>query len=155
MFRNYMAATLRNVARNRLYFYTNVAGLTGAITAALLIGLFVHDELTYERFIPNCANVYILSTVVTPPEGHGPLVSLPSEPDIASWLVDYPAVAEVARMVPARVAVRHGDFIATEKLYWADPTLFSVLHLPVHAGVLKTALARPDEIGRASCRESV
>ncbi|HWM66745.1 MAG TPA: ABC transporter permease [Steroidobacteraceae bacterium] len=140
-----MASALRNVARNRLYFYTNVIGLAVAITAALLIGLFVHDELTYERFIPNSANVYIVTTVVTPPEGHGPLEALPSEPDVASWLkLDLPAVAQVARMVSAHLEVRRGDFISTQTVYWADPALFSILHLPVYAGTLKTALARPD-----------
>jgi len=145
MFRNYMASALRNVARNRLYFYTNVIGLAVAITAALLIGLFVHDELTYERFIPNSANVYIVTTVVTPPEGHGPLEAVPSEPDVASWLkLDLPAVAQVARMVSAHLEVRRGDFISTQTVYWADPALFSILHLPVYAGTLKTALARPD-----------
>jgi putative ABC transport system permease protein len=140
-----MTATLRNVARNRLYFYTNVIGLAVAITAALLIGLFVHDELTYERFIPNSANVYLVSTVVTPPEGHGSLESLPAEPDVASWLkLDLPAVTQAARLVPAHLEVRRRDFISTETVYWADPALFSILRLPVHAGSLETALARPD-----------
>src|ERR1700742_1741282 len=103
----YMQGTLRNVARHRLYFYTNVIGLAVAITAALLVGLFVHDELTYERFIPNSANVYLVSTVVTPPEGHRSLESLPSEPDVASWLkLDLPAVTQAARLVPAHLEVR-------------------------------------------------
>jgi putative ABC transport system permease protein len=145
MFRNYMTGTLRNVARNRLYFYTNVIGLAVAITAALLIGLFVDDELTYERFIPNSANVYLVSTVATPPEGHGSLESLPAEPDVASWLkLDLPAVTQAARLVPAHLEVRRRDFISTETVYWADPALFSILRLPVHAGSLETALARPD-----------
>ena len=41
MFRNYLAAALRNLFRNRAYAAVNILGLTLAFTTAILIALFV------------------------------------------------------------------------------------------------------------------
>jgi len=41
MFRNYLAAALRNLARNRFYAALNISGLAVGFSAALLIVLFV------------------------------------------------------------------------------------------------------------------
>ncbi len=46
MFRNYLAASIRNLLRNRLYTAINIAGLGVGLAAALLIGLFIRDELS-------------------------------------------------------------------------------------------------------------
>jgi putative ABC transport system permease protein len=145
MLRNYLAVALRHLAHNGVFFSINLIGLAVGIAAALLIALFVRDEFTYERFIPGFRHVYLVSTIVTPPEGHASLESLPTESDVASWLkLDIPAVTGSARLVPTQLEVRRGDFTAVETVYWADPDFFSLLHLPVYAGNLQTALARPD-----------
>jgi len=49
MFRNYLAAALRNLVRNKLYAGINIIGLTVGFAAALLIALFVADETSYDR----------------------------------------------------------------------------------------------------------
>ena len=53
MLRHYLALALRNTARTKLYAAISVIGLAIGFGAATLIGLYVHDELSYERFIPN------------------------------------------------------------------------------------------------------
>ena len=63
MFRNYLAAALRNFARNRLYAAINVVGLSIGFAAVLLIGLFVWHETTFDRFIPG----HEASTAFPPP----------------------------------------------------------------------------------------
>jgi putative ABC transport system permease protein len=145
MLRNYAAAALRNLARNPLYSLTNLIGLAVGIAAAALIALYVRDEFNYETFIPDYRNIYLVETILTPPEGHAPLESLPGQMIVASWLrLDVPAVAHVARILPVRLGFRRGEVEAMETLFWADPDLFSILKLPVYAGSLKDALARPD-----------
>ena len=145
MLRNYAAAALRNLARNPLYSLTNLIGLAVGIAAAALIALYVRDEFNYETFIPDYRNIYLVETIATPPEGHTPLEALVGQMIVASWLrLDVPAVAQVARILPARLSFRRGDVEAMETLFWADPDLFSILKLPVYAGSLKDALARPD-----------
>jgi putative ABC transport system permease protein len=48
MFSNYLAAALRNLARNRLYAGIDIIGLAVGFAAAILMGLFVRDEFTLQ-----------------------------------------------------------------------------------------------------------
>ena len=144
MLRNMMLASLGNLARNRLYAAINIGGLAIALAAAILIGLFVRDDLTFDRFIPGFRQVYRLSMSLGPPQG-APLPLAEARSDFAAFLkADFRGVQSVARLAPGQPVVRHGQVEAAEKLYWADPSIFEVLPLPAYAGDLKTALARPD-----------
>ena len=61
MFRSYLAAALRNLARNRLYAGINIVGLSVGFATALLIALFVRHEVTFDSFIPGYEHIYKLS----------------------------------------------------------------------------------------------
>src|SRR6185436_1712328 len=61
MWRNYLAAALRNLFRNRAYAAINILGLAVGFAAAILIGLFVRDELSYDRMWPDADRMYRLS----------------------------------------------------------------------------------------------
>src|SRR3569833_3984236 len=67
MFRNYLVTALRNLKRNRRYAAISIAGLAVAFAAAILIGVFVRDDLTTDRFIPGHADVYRLSINLVAP----------------------------------------------------------------------------------------
>jgi putative ABC transport system permease protein len=53
MLRNYFKIALRNLLKNKGYTFINVAGLATGMAVALLIGLWVWDELTYNRYHKN------------------------------------------------------------------------------------------------------
>ena len=61
MFRNYLAAALRNLSRNRLYGGVMIAGMAVAFASAILIGLYLRHELTYDRFIPGHGRVFVIN----------------------------------------------------------------------------------------------
>ena len=52
MLRNYFLVTFRNLIKNRLYSFINIAGLAIGITCSILIILWVSDELSYDKNIP-------------------------------------------------------------------------------------------------------
>jgi putative ABC transport system permease protein len=149
MFGNYLAAALRNLARNRLYAGVTIVGLAVGFAAALLIGLYVRDELTYDRFIPGHERVYLFTQTLVLPAAR-PIESATTPMMLAKPLkADFPQIAEVARLTPSYFpsAVRRGDFTATEQnTYWADPQVFRVLPLPALAGDLVHALEPPDGV---------
>jgi putative ABC transport system permease protein len=58
MFKNYLFVAIRNLLKNSLYSFINIAGLAIGITCTLLILLWVHDELTYDRFLPKADRLY-------------------------------------------------------------------------------------------------
>ncbi len=50
MIRNYFTVAWRNLARHRGYSFLNIAGLGAGMAVALLIGLWVWDELSYNTY---------------------------------------------------------------------------------------------------------
>ncbi|MPR37374.1 FtsX-like permease family protein [Cytophagaceae bacterium SJW1-29] len=53
MLRNYFKIALRNLARNKGYSFINISGLAVGMAVAMLIGLWVYDELTYDHYHKN------------------------------------------------------------------------------------------------------
>src|SRR5689334_1342774 len=50
MFRNYLKISLRHAKKNKGFSLINIFGLSSGITCAILILLWVKDEITYNRF---------------------------------------------------------------------------------------------------------
>ena len=50
MFKNYLKIILRNISKNKLYSFINISGLAIGMTSAILILLWVQDELSYDKF---------------------------------------------------------------------------------------------------------
>jgi putative ABC transport system permease protein len=60
MFGNYLQIALRNLGKSKIYSFINISGLAIGITCALLILLWVQDELTYDRWMPKYDKVFRL-----------------------------------------------------------------------------------------------
>ncbi len=58
MFRNFLIVTLRNLRKNGLYSFINIAGLSIGIVCSLLILLWVNDETSFDKFIPKSEKLY-------------------------------------------------------------------------------------------------
>jgi putative ABC transport system permease protein len=147
MFANYLAAAFRNLARNWLYAGVMVLGLSIGMATAMLVALFVRDELTFDQFIPGHEQVYRIYMVST--MGGTPNVSLDNiQPMVAptAKLAD-PRIVAAARLVQAfpQVRAKPGDTpIVDQSFAWADPEIFKVLPLPALSGDPATALEQPD-----------
>src|SRR3954470_1903104 len=53
MYKSYFKIGWRNLAHNKGYSFINIGGLALGMTAAILIGLWIHDELMFNRFHKN------------------------------------------------------------------------------------------------------
>lgn len=151
MFRNYLAAALRNLLRNRLYAAINIVGLAVGLAGALLIALFIRDEYSYDAWIPGHERTFIVGNEFSGSEFT--LTTDGSFDKLAGWMrADLPQIETVARLSkrpmaqPPMAGIRHGEIEGSERLYWADPGIFAVLPLPALAGDLAIALERPDGI---------
>ncbi len=60
MFRNYLAAALNNLSRNRLYAAISILGLAVGMAAAILTGLYIRDELTFDHFVPGHDSIWVV-----------------------------------------------------------------------------------------------
>ena len=129
-------------------------GITGTLVgfaAALLIALYVHAELSYDRFFPGNRDVYLLTETKDVIDRR----LLPerwddSFPDLAEKLSpQFSQIAAVARVMTADnpPQIRFGQAKADETDFlWVDPSFFQVMPLKSLAGDPQTALATPDSV---------
>ncbi|GAB4014186.1 ABC transporter permease [Spirosoma migulaei] len=53
MLRNYLKIALRNLVKNKAYSFINIGGLAMGMAVAILIGLWIYDELSYDKYFQN------------------------------------------------------------------------------------------------------
>jgi putative ABC transport system permease protein len=143
VFRNYLATAVRNLARNWLYAGITVLGLGAAFAAAIVIGLYVRDEHSFERFISGYQQVFRLETDVLAP-GEEPVRGDAAASTAAGHLMlDFPEFEGVARLARSSRWVGRAEASTWERVAWADPEFFDVLPFPVLAGDPVAALHDP------------
>lgn len=57
MLKNHFILAIRQLRNSRIYSFINITGLSTGMAVALLIGLWMHDELTFNTSIPNYKNI--------------------------------------------------------------------------------------------------
>jgi putative ABC transport system permease protein len=146
MLRNYLAAALRNLARNRVYTIISVACLSVGLAATFLAAAYIDHLHSYNRWIDGYQHVYRVAMEYTlPGKAPVPMENVPYE--VAPWMAaNVSHVLDATRIVMARAALRRGDFEAVEPVAWADGNVFRVLPMPTYLGDLTTALQQPDSI---------
>src|SRR5262245_37515544 len=132
--RNYCTAAYRNLARNWLYAGITVIGLAAGFAAAILIGLYVRDEYSFERFISGYQDVFRLETDVLAP-GQEPARGDGAASTAAARLaLDFPELEGVVRLARSSRWVGRDKAETWERVAWTDPDFFKVLPYPVLAG---------------------
>ena len=58
MFKNYLKIAFRNLKKDKQFTFLNVVGLSAGIACTLLIYLWLHDELSYDKFFANDSQIY-------------------------------------------------------------------------------------------------
>ena len=53
MFKNYLKIAWRNFTKNKAHSAINIIGLSVGMAVSMLIGLWIHDELSYNKNFPN------------------------------------------------------------------------------------------------------
>src|SRR6187397_1649207 len=146
MLRNYFMAALRNLTRNRIISFINIAGLAVGLAAATLVALYVRYEHSYERFIPGHENVYRFSLDVNWMGTHLEHRDQSSQHN-ADWLkLDFAEIEYVARFNETWRTVATGNHAFKEQVFEGDPDLFRVLPIPALTGDLGASLDEPGKI---------
>src|SRR5258708_37900252 len=62
MFKSYIKIALRNLGRNKVSSFINISGLAISLACVLLIGMYVKNELSYDRFFKDANRIYRVNT---------------------------------------------------------------------------------------------
>ena len=149
MFRNYLVAALRNLRRNGVYAAMTVMGLTVGFASAILIGLYLRHELTYDQFIPGHERVFLMSQSIIPHDKPKFTMDFSSARLADDLKLDFPQIQYTARLSNSAFppTLRHDDVSISEQPFaYADPDFFKVLPMPAIAGDPATALEAPDAV---------
>ncbi|MCE7067188.1 ABC transporter permease [Dyadobacter sp. CY326] len=57
MIKNYLKIAMRTLAKNKAYSFINITGLAMGMAVAMLIGLWIYDELSYDRYHKNYSSI--------------------------------------------------------------------------------------------------
>ncbi len=150
MLKNFLKITLRAALRQKLYSVITIAGLAIGIAATLLIVLFVHDELLYDKFLPNANRIYRVAVVRgdknIPKNANGSLFAAPALqqhiPEIA-YATRFYKIGWGEKCLLANSNKPDKSFYE-EHFYFADSTVFAVFPFPFLYGNPHTALVEPN-----------
>ncbi len=148
MFRNYILTSLRNLWKFKGYSIINVLGLAVGIASALIIFLFVQDELSYDRHNEKFDNIYRFN-IKARIQGNaidGALSNAPLGPTLKA---DFPEVLEYTRLYTFEgdPKIRYEDKVFIESnFYYADSTFFNVFTAPALHGNPARMLTRPNTV---------
>ena len=147
MWRNYFKTTVRSLTRNRIYAGVSILGLGLGISCAVLIALYITDELSYEDMHVKKERIYrgyidLEMTEVL----HAGVSPMALGPTLVS---DYPEFETFSRIVSAgnEVTVRVEDRIYTEEHIWfADSSFFDIFSFDFILGDPASALIEPNSV---------
>ena len=58
MLKNYLMIAVRILVKQKTSTFINVIGLAVGIACCIVLGLYVHHEMSYDRHHPNPENIY-------------------------------------------------------------------------------------------------
>lgn len=150
MLKNYLKSSLRHFWNNKFLSFVNLMGLSIGLAAALVIILYVMEELSYERHHEKADRIVRVHVEANFDGTEMKLATAPNH--TAPFLKEQlPEVEEALRIFPhnfgesASVSIDNQNFVETQ-LYWADSNLFKVLSIPLVMGNPNTALNRTNTV---------
>jgi putative ABC transport system permease protein len=141
MFKSYFTVGWRNLLRSKTHSFINIGGLAVGIASCLLIGLYIADELRYDRYHAHADRIYR-----TVPEDWAKM-----PPALGPALMStYPHLVEHAvRLWPlfSPAKMRHKDVVFVESgVVFTDADVFDVFTWPLVAGDPAKALVPKNSI---------
>ena len=144
MLRSFLTITLRILWHNKATSFINIFSLTIGIIAFILIMLYVHHELSYDKFNENYDRIYRLQT-----ENYAKFPPIIGE-YVKSKIPEVENIARIAIIGNGEEFISYSYPGSTEipvqvqsYSYFADSTVFDVFTLPFIQGVPGSALTKP------------
>jgi putative ABC transport system permease protein len=148
MIRSYLRIASRNFIKSGLSSVIVLFGLSIGLTSCLFIGMYIRNELNYDRFQVKGDRIFRVimdySFNGSPESKKGNFTSMKVAPVLKR---NFPQVQEAVRMDKYPTVVRYQDKLLNEKnFYYADSSFFTVFSFPLLKGNPFTALNAPNQI---------
>ena len=147
MFKNYFKIAVRTILRNKTYSIINIFGLSIGIACAILIILWVHDELSYDRFHKNSSDLFLVVQKSYNQNGieYDPALPYPAAEELKS---DYPEILAVSRVYYSKefLFVHNDKRFIENQILMVDPEFLTMFSFPLVHGDAKQVLNNPNSV---------
>ena len=139
MFNNYLKIAARNVRKQKLFSFINIFSLTIGLAATLMIFLFVHDEINFDKFNTNKENIFRVLQIQHNVDGSlaykGTSHAIGMGPELVA---EIPGIKNYTRFFEnwsgEESYVRANDKTLRDVVLYADFNLFDMFTFPVIKG---------------------
>jgi putative ABC transport system permease protein len=146
MLKSYFTTALRHLIKNKGYTILNAIGLSVGLTCFALIGLWVTNEVSYDRFHEKADRIYRVSGVFSSESDKMQQAVTPT-PLRSALLADMPEVEDAAILDNNDAIVQRGDKQFMEDyLLMTEPSFFNMFSFQLKSGDRRTALNEPYSI---------
>ena len=143
MFKNYFKTAFRNLARNKVYSFINIAGLSIGLACAMFIMLYVKDEISFDRFHKGVNNIYRIARKTNGGNLNGTTGFLQGP----RFTQNVPGIKSFVRVQGGAEDIKNGTEVQEQGgVLHVDPNFLSVFTFPLLSGSPATCLTEPHSI---------
>jgi len=147
MIRNYFKTAWRNIVRNKAFSVIKILGLSIGLAVCMLIFLYTKDELSYDQFHKNKAQLFrIIQNLkfgADAPQTIGITTPIVGE----TFAAEIPEVKQYVRINGESVTIKKkNNDVLTEQCMFVDDNFFTVFSFPLIEGNKRTALKDPHSV---------
>lgn len=147
MLKNYLTIALRNLARNKVFSFINIVGLSIGLACCMLIFLYTKDEISYDRFHEKQANIYRITSVMTDQNNQGGFKSGITGMVAGEYFKrEIPEIEDYVRIKDNSFIIRKGKETFNESALYVDDNFFSVFSFPLIEGNPATVLTQINSV---------
>jgi putative ABC transport system permease protein len=151
---NYFVTALRAIKKDKQHFFLNVSGFSVGIAAAILMALFVQNELSYDKHQPDSERVYLAHTDWT---SIGLQAISQSSYSNAETFKNHSQVEDIFRLVKSddlsrlnlggsKLVQVDGNDYRLNNFYSASTNILDFIALDIIAGDITQALTQPNQL---------
>ncbi|TXH30193.1 MAG: hypothetical protein E6Q96_02055 [Cyclobacteriaceae bacterium] len=148
MYKNYFKISLRQLVKNKTFAAINISVLTLGFSCFILLALYLHDELSFDRFHADAEKIYRI--IQHEQQENGTIRSVSSvAPALGKEAREqFQEVEDMCRLSAfGRVTLGNDPQTRThERALSADPNFFTFFNFPLIEGDPKTVLQNSDAI---------
>ena len=149
MFKNHLKIAWRSLKKQPFFTFLNTFGLAIGIAGGLLISLYIHDELSYDKMFADADRIYRIDTDFK--FGGAEIKAAESAAPMAGAMqTDFPQVENTVRFRNrgSMLIRKIGTEANTKELQvtFADSTFFDFFGIDLLVGDAKTALTKPNTL---------
>ncbi|OFX26454.1 MAG: hypothetical protein A2041_00495 [Bacteroidetes bacterium GWA2_31_9b] len=144
MIQNYLKIAFRNITRHKGFSFINIFGLALGITCALLIFMWVYDEVTFDKFHAQIDQIYRVEQDQFY-NGESYHVNVTPYPSGEGWKLEIPEIEDAIRFAyTGNLLLKYDEKSFFESgIVAVDSTIFSVFNFDLETGDPNTALTKP------------